>query len=105
MVESDVSEISQDVRDRLANEYPGETYFEVVRLLDSLNLEQRVLRSIVFLGNGSFEELARFARSAESDWRNVVFWAEYDDHESESPRQVRSMQVPFGEHEHARRKG
>ena len=105
MVESDVSEIPQDVRDRLADEYPGETYFEVLRLVESLNLEPRVLRSIVFLGNGNFEKLARFARSAELDWRDVVFWAEYEGHESESPRQVRSMQEPFGEHEHHRRKG
>ena len=90
-----MSEIPTDVRHRVASEYPGETFFEVVRLVESLGLEPRVLRSIVCLAGGNFEELRRYARSAELDWREVVFWAEYEDHDSENPRRVRSMDEPF----------
>jgi len=90
-----MSEISSDIRERLASQFPGEIYFEALRLLEALDFEQRVLRSIVFLGAGDLEALRRFARCAEQDWRDVVFWAEYEDHDSERPRWVRSMADPF----------
>ncbi len=90
-----MSELPADIRDRLADEYPGETYYEAFRLVESLNHDPRILRSIVFLGGGRFADLCRFARRSEADWRDVVFWAEYDDHESASPRRVRSMHEPF----------
>ena len=90
-----MSDVPADIRERLADEYPGETFFEAVRLVESLDLEPRVLRSVVFLAGGRFGDLRRFAQRAEADWRDVVFWAEFEDHESADPRRVRSMQEPF----------
>ena len=90
-----MSELPTDIRDRLEDEYPGETYYEAARLVESLSHDPRILRSVVFLGGGRFADLCRFARYSEADWRDVVFWAEYDDHESASPRRVRSMHEPF----------
>ena len=90
-----MSELPADIRDRLADEYPGETYYEAARVVESLELEPRVLRSVVYLGGGRIDDLLRFARRAALDWRDVIFWAEYEDHDSERPRQVRSMQEPF----------
>lgn len=90
-----MSALPADIRDRLADEFPGETFFEAARLVESLDFEPRVLRSIVFLGGGCYDDLLRFSRCAEADWRDVVFWAEYEDHESKHPRLVRSMQEPF----------
>ncbi len=76
-------------------DYPGETSFEVMRLVEALECSARVLRSIVYLAAGNFEDLERFARASEIDWRDVVFWAEYEDHSAESPRRVRSMEEPL----------
>jgi hypothetical protein len=90
-----VAEIPADVRRRLLRDYPGETTFEAMRLVESLRCSARVLRSIVFLAAGDFEQLERFARSSEIDWRDVVFWAEYEDHLAEHPRRVRSMEDPL----------
>jgi hypothetical protein len=90
-----VAEIPDDVRARLLRDYPGETSFEATRLIEALDCDVRVLRAIVFLGAGDFEELQRFARASEIDWRDVVFWAEYEDHGAEHPRRVRSMEDPF----------
>ncbi len=92
-----MSEIPPDVLARLSSEYAGETYFEALRLVESLGLGQRVFRAIIFLAAGDFEELLRFARVAERDWRDVIFWAEYEDHDSENPRWVRSMSEPFAD--------
>jgi hypothetical protein len=96
-VEDVVSEIAEDVRRRIALQYAGESYFEVVRLLASTGLELQVVRSIVFLANGDFEQLLRYARCAEQDRRDVIFWAEYEDHDSTAPRKVRSMTEPFSD--------
>ena len=90
-----MAEIPADVRARLLREYPGETHFEAIRLVESLECSPRVLRSIVYLAAGDFDQLARFARASEIDWRDVVFWAEYEDHLAEEPRRVRSMEEPL----------
>ena len=90
-----MAQLPADIRDRLADEYPGETYYEAARLVESLGLAPRVLRSIVHLAGGRFADLERFARRAEQDWREVVFWAEYDDPDAEEPKRVRSMEEPF----------
>jgi hypothetical protein len=90
-----VAEIPDDVRARLLRDYPGETHFEAVRLIEALSFDARVLRSIVFLAAGDFEQLERLARRAELDWRDVVFWAEYEDHEAEQPRRARTMDDPL----------
>jgi len=87
--------LPEDVRARLLRDYPGETNFEATRLVESLGLSPRVLRSVVHLAHGDFDELTRMARRAEIDWRDVVFWAEYQDHEAEHPRKVRSMEDPL----------
>jgi hypothetical protein len=90
-----VAEIPDDVRARLLRDYPGETSFEATRLIEALDCDARVLRAIVHLAAGDFERLERFARVSEIDWRDVVFWAEYDDHDADRPRRVRSMEDPF----------
>ena len=90
-----MAEIPDDVRARLQREYPGETHFEAMRMLEVLSCSARVLRSIVYLAAGDFEKLERFARASEIDWRDVVFWAEYEDHAAEEPRRVRSMEEPL----------
>ena len=90
-----MSALPADIQERLAEEYPGETFFEATRLVESLDFEPRVLRSVVFLGGGCYDDLLRFSRCAEADWRDVVFWAEYEEHESKHPRRVRFMQEPF----------
>jgi hypothetical protein len=90
-----VAEIPDDVRARLLRDYPGETHFEAIRLVEALQCSARVLRSIVFLAAGEFEQLERMARASELDWRDVVFWAEYEDYTAEQPRRVRSMEEPF----------
>jgi hypothetical protein len=90
-----VAEIPDDVRARLLRDYPGETHFEAVRLVEALHCNARVLRSIVHLAAGDFEQLERFARASEIDWRDVVFWAEYENYTAEHPRRVRSMEEPL----------
>lgn len=92
-----MSAIPQDVRARVSAEFAGETYYEALRQLEALDFGPRLLRSVVFLARGDLEALARFARAAERDEREVVFWAEYEDHDAPEPRRVRSMSEPLAD--------
>ena len=93
--DSRATELPKDIVARLGREYAGESYFEALRLVESLSTTPRVARAVVFLARGEFEELALMARAADLDPRDVLFWAEYEDHDAETPRQVRSMEQPF----------
>ena len=59
----------------------------------------RVLRCIVFLAKGKVDALKEMIATAQVDYRDVIFWAEYEDHSSKSPRQARNFNKPFGMHE------
>ena len=91
--------VPDDVRRRIERDFAGETWFEATRLIDSLVLSPRVLRSLLVLAQGSILELQRYARCAEQDWRDVVFWAEYEDHDAAEPRRVRNLEQPLGDPE------
>jgi hypothetical protein len=80
---------------RLASDFPGADHAEALRLVESLELAQRIVRSVVFLAHGDLERLEHYVGRAREDWRDVVFWAEYEQADSGRLRQVRSMTEPF----------
>ncbi|MGH0030659.1 MAG: hypothetical protein ACQGVC_12770 [Myxococcota bacterium] len=90
-----MAELPEDARARVSAEFAGETYYEALRQLEVLDFPPRVLRSVIHLARGDLEELRLYARAAERDPRQVVFWAEYEDHDAPEPRRVRSMDEPF----------
>jgi len=51
----------------------------------------RILRCVVFLARGDLERLAHFANQARADYRDVIYWAEYD----ERDRHLRDFNSPF----------
>ena len=53
----------------------------------------RVLRCVVSLAQGDLTRLFHFADRATQDYRDVVYWAEYDEHN----RRVRDLNLPFPE--------
>lgn len=91
-----MDEIPDDIVERVTRDYPGELGFEVLRLIEGLEFAARVIRSVLYLADGDFEALQRYARRAEQDARDVIFWAEYEEHDAQKPRRARSMAEPFG---------
>lgn len=87
----------EDARRRLSAEFAGETYYEAVRQLERLELPAPVLRALIHLAGGDLDDLRRYARIAERDPEQVVFWAEHEDLEAAAPRKVRSMSEPFAD--------
>ena len=87
--------LPDDVRRRLSADFSDETYYEAVRQLEALALEPRALRAVVQLGARDLDALLRFARVAERDAEQVIFWAEHEEHDADAPRKVRSMDEPL----------
>ncbi len=87
--------LPDDIRSRLESEFEGADLVEALELMEALDFGHRVARCVVFLAEGSLDELAQYTEVARIDWRDVIFWAEYIHHEAKHPEQVRDMEQPF----------
>jgi hypothetical protein len=76
-----------DVRARVEKDFSTSAQFvaaQIEEFIESFckiyNMQpgDRVLRSIVFLAQGSLDNLQHYFKAALTDWRDVVYWAEYD---------------------------
>jgi hypothetical protein len=56
----------------------------------------RVIRCVLYLANGSLDELAAMLEAASRDYRDVIFWAEYTGYTTKEPRRIRNFNMPFG---------
>jgi hypothetical protein len=92
----DQSALTPDIEIRVAADFTPEQRNETLSILELLDEElgggnYRVLRCVLFLARGDLARLVHFADRARSDWRDVIYWAEYDDQD----RQVRDFNQPF----------
>jgi len=54
---------------------------ETLAPLEAVPEFQRVARCVLFLAGGDEDKLAHFVTAALSDYRDVIWWAEYDGQE------------------------
>lgn len=59
----------------------------------------RIIRCILFLADGDFFELKHYLKTAISDPRDVMLYAEYDNNNSLDPNRIRNFNNPFGKEE------
>ena len=59
----------------------------------------RIIRCILFLSDGDFFELKHYLKTAISDPRDVMLYAEYDNTNSLNPNRIRDFNNPFGKEE------
>lgn len=53
----------------------------VINLLDVISVRQekdRIIRSILILSDGDYDSVREWVKKANSDYRNIIFYAEYD---------------------------
>lgn len=76
---SDVT-LPTDVVERVSVSFAKEDVARVLAALAQYSGPERgrVLRCIVQLSSGSLETLQHHVRNATSDYRDVIYWAEYD---------------------------
>ena len=58
----------------------------------------RIPRCVLFLSKGELDSFKRYLKNAETDWRDVIYWAEYEgDFENHNVKQVRDFNKTFEE--------
>jgi hypothetical protein len=72
--------VPADVLERIRVDFVNHDVARVTAILSEYSGPERgrVLRCIVHLSNGSLEALREHVRNAKTDYRDVIFWAEYD---------------------------
>lgn len=73
-----------DIRARVASDFQLADHEQALEILQRLGDDldgdnARVLRCVVFLSRGELPLLVHYADRARCDWRDVVYWAEYDE--------------------------
>src|SRR3979411_102589 len=71
--------VEQRVLDQIAKDFSAAEQTSVVELLSSYSGPEsgRVTWDILKLSKGSLENVRRFVKAAQIDYRDVLYWAEY----------------------------
>ena len=90
--------LPEDIIAKIRHDFSGGEMLPVIEMLTDLQKENaqlftdRILRCIVFVAGGSFEQLAEAVALARLDWRDLIVGAEYDGHFG---AQQRDLSSPF----------
>jgi len=62
-------------------------------------MSNRIIRCVIFLAEGDLEKLEHYIKIAKTDYRDVIFMAEYIEHEKKHPKRLRDFNRSFGRHD------
>ena len=92
--ESLVKELPDDIREYIQISFPDDvTHIESA--LGSIE-SSRVARCVLHLSDGNLDKLERMHEASQQDWRDVIWWAEYD-HPQNPEVRIHDFNQPFGE--------
>jgi len=71
--------LEQRALERIAKEFPAAEQASVIELLSGYSGPEngRLTRDILELSKGSLENVRRFTKAAQIDYRDILYWAEY----------------------------
>src|SRR4029077_2745361 len=75
--------LEQRTQERIAKEFPESEQRSVSELLGRYSGPEagRVTWDILELSKGNLENVRRYVQAAQTDYRDVLYWAEYYDHD------------------------
>ena len=89
-------DFSPDIQEFVRLRFRAEQYQQVMQVLECPALSTpRVMRSVLFLSNGSLSMLKHYRAKAEQDVRAILVEAEYITDISKDPLFIRDMSAPF----------
>jgi hypothetical protein len=95
--------------ERIAREFPASDQTSVIELLNGYAGREagRVAWDILELSKGSVESVRRYLQAAQADYRDVLYWAEYYDHDpllrGRDPKQmVEDLLAKWGDKQRAK---
>jgi hypothetical protein len=90
--------LAEDILARIRQDFSSGETLPVTEMLTELQKEDarlfsdRILRCILFVAHGQFDELAAAVQLARIDWRDLIVNAEYD---GPSGSRKRDLSLPF----------
>jgi hypothetical protein len=75
----------------------------IQKQFEDTGFSNRIVRCVVFLGDGDLEKLEYYINIAKTDYRDVIFFAEYSEHNAKHPKRIRDFNKSFGRHDLKRR--
>ena len=90
---ADLNEIPMDVSKKLEADFEPDYMATVRSLLDKYRGKERyrVIRCIIHLAEGDTDKLLHFINAANSDYRDIIYWAEYD----KGDQKAHDFNLPF----------
>lgn len=92
-----IMDVPPDIIAKIQHDFSKADVASAIDLVSDLSAEDsgtftdQVLRCAIFLSGGSLSDLTRVLACARTDWRDVIYWAEYDAEDLH----VRDHSVPF----------
>jgi hypothetical protein len=89
--------LPSDIIAKIERDFPKAEVASVIDLVSELPAEDpntftdRVLRCVISLSRGNYSDLTRNVASARTDWRDLMYWSEYDANDV----RVRDHSIPF----------
>ena len=85
--------LPKDITDRLVADFPNEDLLALQAVLGQYrgNEQTRVIRCIVHSAERSLEKLRHYVGAAQTDYRNLIYWAEY----TPADERVHDFHYPF----------
>jgi hypothetical protein len=90
--------LADDISAKIRTDFSGGEMLPVIEMLTELQVEDprlfcdRILRCIVYIADGEFDELAGAVKLARLDFRDLIVQAEYDGHFGSRQR---DLSLPF----------
>lgn len=89
-----------DIINRINSDF-GDKASEATKFIEQAILDcdylnhARIIRCIIYLADKNIDDLNKYIKAAKEDPRDVMFWAEYVNHNEKHPVHVRDFNKPF----------
>lgn len=85
-----------DVIAKIEADFQAVDRIKVIKALENLRTDlqsegYRVVRCVLYLAQGDMQQLDHYVERARYDWRDVIYWAEYDKQDN----RTRDLTRPF----------
>lgn len=85
--------LPEDINHKIISDFGKKQYQLVANMLLPLNdydRNHRIIRCVLFLAQGNRKKLEHFIEQARLDFRDVIYWAEYD-----ASGRINDFNLPF----------
>ncbi|QTE21821.1 hypothetical protein [Polaribacter cellanae] len=93
--------LKKDILEKIENDFSSQKENVINLLVNKINENEhinhpRIIRCVIYLSNGDLFELNHYLKTAISDPRDVMLYAEYENNNTLNPCRIRDFNNEFG---------